>query len=428
LVFTNVYYFCSSTFEKPKKMKDLLEKFENKRPEIVFEWKDAETEAEGWVVINSLRGGAAGGGTRMRAGLDKREVESLAKTMEVKFTVAGPAIGGAKSGINFDPKDPRKEGVLRRWYAAVTPLLKHYYGTGGDLNVDEIHEVIPMTEDCGVWHPQEGVFNGHFQPREAQKINRIGQLRQGVLKVIEDEQFTPSTQRKYVIADMITGYGVAESVKHYYNLWGGDIKGKKVIVQGWGNVGSAGAYYLAQQGAIIVGIIDRVGGLIKEDGFTFEEIKDLFLNKNGNELVHPSLLTYDEVNAKVWDVKADVFIPCAASRLITEDQLSRMIAAGIEVIAAGANVPFADPQIFFGPIAEKADAKISIIPDFISNCGMARVFAYLMSNDLKVLTDEGIFEDTSSTIKNALRNAHKINPTKIGIAKSAFELALKQLV
>jgi glutamate dehydrogenase/leucine dehydrogenase len=409
-------------------MKDLLEKFENKRPEIVFEWKDAETEAEGWVVINSLRGGAAGGGTRMRAGLDKREVESLAKTMEVKFTVAGPAIGGAKSGINFDPKDPRKEGVLRRWYAAVTPLLKHYYGTGGDLNVDEIHEVIPMTEDCGVWHPQEGVFNGHFQPREAQKINRIGQLRQGVLKVIEDEQFTPSIERKYVIADMITGYGVAESVKHYYNLWGGDIKGKKVIVQGWGNVGSAGAYYLAQQGAIIVGIIDRVGGLIKEDGFTFEEIKDLFLNKNGNELVHPSLLTYDEVNAKVWDVKADVFIPCAASRLITEDQLSRMIAAGIEVIAAGANVPFADPQIFFGPIAEKADAKISIIPDFISNCGMARVFAYLMSNDLKTLTDEGIFEDTSSTIKNALRNAHKVNPTKIGIAKSAFELALKQLV
>jgi glutamate dehydrogenase/leucine dehydrogenase len=409
-------------------MKDLLEKFENKRPEIVFEWKDAETEAEGWVVINSLRGGAAGGGTRMRAGLDKREVESLAKTMEVKFTVAGPAIGGAKSGINFDPKDPRKEGVLRRWYAAVTPLLKHYYGTGGDLNVDEIHEVIPMTEDCGVWHPQEGVFNGHFQPREAQKINRIGQLRQGVLKVIEDEQFTPSIERKYVIADMITGYGVAESVKHYYNLWGGDIKGKKVIVQGWGNVGSAGAYYLAQQGAIIVGIIDRVGGLIKEEGFTFEEIKDLFLNKNGNELVHPTLLTYDEVNAKVWDVKADVFIPCAASRLITEDQLSRMIASGIEVIAAGANVPFADPQIFFGPIAEKADAKISIIPDFISNCGMARVFAYLMSNDLKTLTDEGIFEDTSSTIKNALRNAHKVNPTKIGIAKSAFELALKQLV
>lgn len=409
-------------------MKDLLERFENKRPEIVFEWKDAETEAEGWVVINSLRGGAAGGGTRMRAGLDKREVESLAKTMEVKFTVAGPPIGGAKSGINFDPKDPRKEGVLRRWYAAVTPLLKHYYGTGGDLNVDEIHEVIPMTEDCGVWHPQEGVFNGHFQPREAQKINRIGQLRQGVLKVIEDSNFTPDIDRKYVVADMITGYGVAQSIKHYYSIWGGSVEGKKVIVQGWGNVGSAGAYYLAQQGAKIVGIIDRVGGLINEEGFSFDEIKQLFLTKNGNELSHPNLVSYDEMNARIWDLKADVFIPCAGSRMITEDQLTRMIAGGMEVISSGANVPFADPQIFFGPIADKADNSISIIPDFISNCGMARVFAYLMSNDLKTLSDEGIFNDTSDIIFEALKNTHSKNPGKTGIAKAAFEIALNQLV
>ena len=80
-------------------------------------------------MINSLRGGSAGGGTRMRKGLDKREVESLAKTMEVKFSVSGPPIGGAKSGINFDPSDPRKKGVLERWFAAVMPLLKSYYGT-----------------------------------------------------------------------------------------------------------------------------------------------------------------------------------------------------------------------------------------------------------------------------------------------------------
>lgn len=409
-------------------MKELLDKFENKQPEIVFEWKDAETEAEGWVVINSLRGGAAGGGTRMRVGLDKREVESLAKTMEVKFTVAGPAIGGAKSGINFDPSDPRKEGVLRRWYAAVTPLLKHYYGTGGDLNVDEIHEVIPITEDCGVWHPQEGVFNGHFQPRDAQKIHRIGQLRQGVLKVIEDEQYSPDVKRKYVVADMITGYGVAESVKHYYDLYGGDVKGKKVIVQGWGNVGSAGAYYLAQQGAEIVGIIDRVGGLINENGFTLEEIRDLFLTKKGNALNHPNMLSFDEVNAKIWDVNAEVFIPCAASRLITEDQLDRMIAAGMEVISAGANVPFADPEIFFGKIADKADNNLAVIPDFISNCGMARVFAYLMSNDLKEITDDGIFSDTSNIIRNAIKKTQEKNGSKTGIAKTAFEIALNQLV
>src|SRR5690606_40097148 len=118
-------------------MKDLLQKYEAKAPEIIFNWKDPETDAEGWAVINSLRGGAAGGGTRMRKGLEMNEVLSLAKTMEVKFSVAGPAIGGAKSGINFDPNDARKEGALRRWYKAVSPLLKNYYGTGGDLNVED---------------------------------------------------------------------------------------------------------------------------------------------------------------------------------------------------------------------------------------------------------------------------------------------------
>ena len=409
-------------------MKDLLDKFENKTPEIVFEWNDAETDAQGWVVINSLRGGAAGGGTRMRIGLDKHEVTSLAKTMEVKFTVSGPAIGGAKSGINFDPNDPRKEGVLRRWYAAVTPLLKHYYGTGGDLNVDEIYVVIPITEDCGVWHPQEGVFNGHFQPREAQKIHRIGQLRQGVLKVIEDVNYSPDVSRKYVVADMITGYGVAESVKHFYDVYGGSVKGKRVIVQGWGNVGSAGAYYLAQDGAIIVGIIDRVGGLIKEEGFSLEEIRSLFLAKDGNKLVAENMLSFDEVNDKIWDVKAEVFIPCAASRLITQDQVDRMVNSGMEVIAAGANVPFADPGIFFGPIADYTDNKISVIPDFISNCGMARVFAYLMSTDIGVIEDKLIFEDTSNIIKEALIKSHSKNSSKQKIAKTAFEIALGQLV
>ena len=409
-------------------MKELLKKFENKTPEVVFQWKDSQTEAKGWVVINSLRGGAAGGGTRMRVGLDQHEVTSLAKTMEVKFTVSGPPIGGAKSGINFDPNDPRKAGVLKRWYEAVTPLLKHYYGTGGDLNVDEIHEVIPITEDCGVWHPQEGVFNGHYQPREAQKINRIGQLRQGVLKAIEDEKYSPDVHKKYVVADMITGYGVAESVKHYFDIYGGELKGKRVIVQGWGNVGSAGAYYLAQEGAKIVGIIDRVGGLINENGFTFEEIKQLFINKNGNALNAPNMLSFDEVNAKIWYLKSEVFIPCAASRLITKEQVDSMIKSGIKVIAAGANVPFADPEIFFGPIADYTDEKISVIPDFISKCGMARVFASLMGNDLDKIEDEAIFKDTSDTIKNALQKTFETKNQKTSISKTAFDIALNQLV
>lgn len=408
-------------------MKQLLAKYENKAPEIVFHWKDPETEAEGWTVINSLRGGAAGGGTRMRQGLDMNEVLSLAKTMEVKFTVSGPPIGGAKSGINFDPKDPRKKGVLERWYNAVAPLLKSYYGTGGDLNVDEIHEVIPITEDAGVWHPQEGVFNGHFKPTEADKINRIGQLRLGVIKVLEGPNFSPDTSRKYTVADMITGYGVAEAVNHYYNIFGGSVVGKRAIVQGFGNVGAAAAFYLAKMGATIVGIIDRVGGVVKEDGFSFEEIVAFYRHKDGNTLVANNMIPFDEINDKIWDVEAEIFAPCAASRLVTKDQISRMIATGLEVISCGANVPFADKEIFFGPIMEYTDERVSLIPDFISNCGMARVFAYFMEGRV-AMDDELIFNDTSVTIRNAILNIFNQNTTKINLSKTGFEIALKQLI
>ena len=410
-------------------MKDLLKKYEDKQPEIVFNWKDPETEAEGWTVINSLRGGAAGGGTRMRKGLDMNEVLSLAKTMEVKFTVSGPSIGGAKSGINFDPNDPRKRGVLERWYKAVTPLLKHYYGTGGDLNVDADKDVIPITEDCGVWHPQEGIFNGHFKPTVADKINRIGQLRLGVIKILENKNFSPDISRKYTVADMLTGYGVAEAVKHYYSIYGGSIVGKKAVVQGFGNVGSAAAFYLTQLGAKVVGIIDRDGGLINEDGFSMNEMTHLFLTKDGNKLIAENMIPFHEINQSIWSVPAEVFIPAAASRLVSRDQITQMISSGLEVISPGANVPFADKEIFFGPIMEFTDSQVSLLPDFISNCGIARVFAYLMESRVKLpMQDEAIFKDTSETIRKALLNTFEKNSSKKEICKTAFEIALKQLI
>ena len=408
-------------------MKKLLEIYEKKSPEIVFEWRDNLTEAKGWIVINSLRGGAAGGGTRMRKGLDKYEVLSLAKTMEIKFTVCGPDIGGAKSGINFDPLDPRKKDVLQRWFKATAPLLKAYYGTGGDLNVDEVHEVIPITENVGVWHPQEGVFSGHYAPNSPEKINRIGQLRYGVKKRLDNKDYSPDLIKNYVVADMITGFGVAESIVHYYNIWGGDVLGKKVIVQGWGNVGSSAAYYLSKKGAKIVGIIDKECGEINQDGFSFNQIESFFLNKNKNKFLSDSSQSFEVVNSTIWDLNADIFIPCAASRIVTKDQLDRMMNSGLELISAGANVPFADQEVFFGPICEYVDSKISVIPDFISNCGMARAFAYLM--DAKIdITDDGIFEDCSKIIYNALMDCYNVSAKKEKITSNALEIALKKLL
>ena len=408
-------------------MEELLKKFEDKKPIVVFEWKDTETDAEGWIVINSLRGGAAAGGTRMRVGVTRDEVLALAKTMEVKFTVAGPPIGGGKSGINFDPRDPRKEGVLRRWYAAAKPLLKTYYGTGGDMNVDEVHEVMPMCEEQGILFPLEGIVNGHHRRDETGKMKIINQLKEGVPLIVRNKNLTPNPDKDYSVGDLITGYGVSETILHYYNIYGGDVKGKRVIVQGWGNVAGAAAYYLAQAGAIIVGIIDIGGGVINNEGYTFEEIQSLLEDRSSNFLEAENMLTFEDANEKIWNVGAEIFVPAAASRLLTQAQLDAMVDNGLEVISSGANVPFADKEIFFGPISKSADERVSVLPDFIANCGMARVFAYLMEDNVE-MTDKAIFADTSDCIKNALIKSHSINNSKTNISKTAFEIALKQLV
>ena len=382
-------------------MEELLKKFESKKPEIVFEWKDTETEAEGWIVINSLRGGAAAGGTRMRIGVTKDEVLALAKTMEVKFTVSGPPIGGGKSGINFNTKNPRKKEVLTRWYAAAKPLLKTYYGTGGDMNIDEVHEVIPICQENEILVPLEGVLRGHHRKEEKETLKIIDQLAKGVPLIVKNKKLTPNSAKKYSVGDLITGYGVSEAILHYYNIYGGDVKGKKVIIQGWGNVAGAAAYYLAQAGAIIVGIIDIVGGVINKDGFTFEEVSTLLEKRSSNFLESDKMLSFEKTNEKIWSVGAEIFVPAAASRLLSQNQLDEMIKNGLEVISSGANVPFADKEIFFGSISKSADERVSVLPDFIANCGMARAFSYFMQDNSQ-LDDIAIFTAVSETIKAAL--------------------------
>ena len=403
-------------------MEDLLKKFEEKKPEIIFEWKDTYTDAEGWIVINSLRGGAAAGGTRMRIGVTKDEVLALAKTMEIKFTVAGPPIGGGKSGINFDPRDPRKKEVLERWYAAAKPLLKTYYGTGGDMNVDEVHEVMPICKKNGILFPLEGIVNGHHKKDESGKMKIIHQLSEGVPLIVTDSKLTPNHKLKYSVGDLITGYGVSEAILHYYNIWGGEISGKRVIIQGWGNVAGAAAYYLSQSGAIIVGIIDKSGGLINHEGFSFDEIKSLLTNRSSNFLESEKIVSFEEINKNIWSVGAEIFVPAAASRLLNQKQLDMMIDNGLEVISSGANVPFADKEIFFGPISKSADERVSVIPDFIANCGMARVFAYLMKDNIEI-TDQKIFSDTSEKISKSLQKVYNKNNSR-----TSMEIALKQLI
>jgi hypothetical protein len=83
--------------------------------------------------------------------LDMNEVLSLARPWKSNFLFLVPQVVlNLELILTQMIQEKRRFATLRRF-----SIIKSYYGTGGDLNVDEIHEVIPMTEECGVWHPQE---------------------------------------------------------------------------------------------------------------------------------------------------------------------------------------------------------------------------------------------------------------------------------
>jgi glutamate dehydrogenase/leucine dehydrogenase len=107
------------------------------------------------------------------------------------------------------------------------------------------------------------------------------------------------------------------------------------------------------------------------------------------------------MEAEFWQQKADVFVPAAASRLVTHDQINKLMDNGLELVSSGANVPFADPEIFMGPISRAVDTRIALIPDFVANCGMARVFAYLMHENIPV-NARAIFKDVATIVRNAV--------------------------
>ena len=146
----------------------------------------------------------------------------------------------------------------------------------------------------------------------------------------------------------MTGYGVAESVRHFFDIYRQTtVSDKTAVIQGWGNVAGAAGYYLARQGVKIKGIIDRDYGIISKEGLTFEQVKLLFALRQNNSIqpdglpkeLSGKLLPFESINEKIWNINADIFIPGAASKLVSQSQLERLINNGLTVIACGANVP-----------------------------------------------------------------------------------------
>jgi glutamate dehydrogenase/leucine dehydrogenase len=345
-------------------------------PHLTLSWQDPETEARGWLVINSLRGGAAGGGTRMRIGANVREAGYLAKTMELKFALAGPPIGGAKSAIDFDPDDPRKVGVLERWFAAIGPYLSERYGTGGDLNVDEVAEVVPMVQALGVEHPQAGVVRGHLRPDPAAFQGIIAGLRAGA-----EAPIPPGlgiSGKDLAVVDMITGYGVSRAVIGYRERVGRPLEGARVVIEGFGNVGTATALYLARAGARIVAISDATKTLVEPRGMNAPEVERLIREGPYRLLPADPRCQPRDPRVGALRVPAEIFVCAASSGTLTDARLDQLVEAGVQIVASGANQPFREREPGSTRVHQLADGRFAVLMDCLANLGKARTFSYLM--------------------------------------------------
>jgi len=415
--------------------------FYQRPPSVVVEWHDDRTNAVGWLCIDSLRGGAAGGGTRMRAGGTREEAVFLAKTMGVKFRACGPDIGGGKSVIRFDAAAPGevKHGVLERWYRHIGPYLKSCYGTGGDVGVDEVSEATAITQRAiGLGHVQEGIARGHGWPDREGPGPKIDRLKHGVEALVRlDDLPGPRAGGAWMVADVVTGLGVARSVEAYYAARGMNLAGRRMAVEGFGAVGAFAAYYLEKRGVALVATSTRnANGSIRvvsrQNGL---DVKKLILARDGTDLPakfgQEGATTVDtHAGDEVLSLPAEIYIPAAASHTTTSARLGMMRSGGVRVVSCGANNPFAydkskaqiaDWVADMLVLAREADKHFAVIPDFIANCGMARAFNYLMTAGGKP-DAQSILADAEALITSRVNELLKGHDAPNGLLARGFEM------
>jgi glutamate dehydrogenase (NAD(P)+) len=358
----------------------------------------------------------------MHTGLTRDEVVFLAKVMELKFSISGPPMGGAKSGIDFDPDDPRKRAVLRRWFRAIRPYLETCYSTAGDLNVDEVREVIPLCSEIGLLHPQQGLARGHFGLREEDLTRRLAGVRDGLGQLVAGDLGVPGLPLP--VAELVTGFGVAIAARRLLERQGRSLKDVRVLLEGFGRVGGAAALCLSRWGARIVGIIDDRNGLTSEEGLDEGAVTALLRRRVGNRLPDGEGHESSDARERFETVPADLCVCAAASGTVTAEVLDRLENQGVEGIICGANHPF--DAAFPGDTAleRDADARFAVVADFIANCGTAHAFAVQIERDDPVLAAE-IFDSIEMTVCSALDEAiARAGNPRSGLLSAAIDAAL----
>jgi len=274
------------------------------------------------VAVDNVACGPAIGGIRMAPDVSTEEAFRLARAMTLKNAAAGLPHGGGKSVIFADPKMPvaEKEKLIRAFACAIRDITE--YIPGPDMGTDE---------RCMAWIKDE--------------IGRAVGLPPEIGGIPLDDIGA-------------TGFGLSICTEVASKFCDLDVRGARIVVQGFGSVGKHAARFLSAKGAVLVGAADSRGTLFHPQGIDVARLSEL---KNAGK----SVLDYPEGEKldpeAVLDVDCDVWIPAARPDVLRADNEARLRA---KLVVSGANIP-ATPE------AQQMlhDRHVLVVPDFIANAG-----------------------------------------------------------
>jgi glutamate dehydrogenase (NAD(P)+) len=363
----------------------------------VSEWHDPVNSAHGWFVIDRLVDDMCSGGIRMRAGVTVDEVTALARTMSHKMAVLDIPYGGAKSGIDFDPASPHAGSVLRGFIEAIRPFIAERYATGADLGTHE-DEIIAACQLVGLTHPLQAGFKTEGGAGLKRVQQALGLRSEGI-----------------PITELMAGYGVAECAAEAADVIGLPLRGARLALQGFGNVGGAAARYLDRAGIRLVAVADIEGAIIDPRGLDIPgllAIRDRLGHIDRKQLP-PGTRCAPEPE---WLTQpADIVIPAAIGNAITSANQ-----AGIDcrLLVEAAN----------NPVNEEAETSlegrgITLLPDFVANAAAAFLFCGLLEKRLQPNL-ESIFGETSRQLRSTTRELlERARRKRISSRRSAEEIA-----
>ncbi|MFE4612572.1 Glu/Leu/Phe/Val dehydrogenase dimerization domain-containing protein [Streptomyces niveus] len=341
-------------------------------PLISLTWHDHVTGRAGYLVVDRLVRGVSSGGLRMREGCSLDEVTGLARGMTMKEALHyndDPSaryipLGGAKGGIDCDPRDPAAYGILVRYLRAVRPYIETVWTMGEDLGltqdvVDRAAAEAGLVSTVQAIHPlldDEAAARRRLADAFAVQVDGIG------------------------LDELAGGCGVAESALTALDRAGVPYDGTRVSVQGLGTMGGATARFLSRAGLKVVAVADIKGTIACPDGLDVEALlaaRDAFgtvdraaLRPGDRELPGDAWLSAD----------AEILVPAAVSYAIDTTNQARITARWI---VEAANMPvLAEAEQLL------AARGITVLPDVVVNSATNAWWWWTLFGDIGPDADE----------------------------------------